>query len=58
MTEICINIILCDITLYHMMVSVCSKKNVQVLVISALKVSYHIFVSTYGTFPNLSVILP
>lgn len=40
------------------MASAHSNKNVQVLVVSALKVSYHIFASTYKNFPNLSVILP
>lgn len=36
------------------MVSIGGNKNVQVLIVSALKLSYHHFARTYRTFPNLS----
>lgn len=36
------------------MVSIGGNKNVQVLIVSALKLRYRLFVSTYGIFPNLS----
>jgi len=38
----------------QVLVSIGGNKNVQVSIVSALKLSYHLFASTYGTCPNLS----